>query len=148
MPNCPVRLVWLLALSLFATPALASEIHWHRDVNQAWAKSLKQKRPLLVVFTMPNCFYCTKLKKETLTDPTIADTVKTHFESVQIDGKKHPELMKKLGVEGYPTTLLITPAGEVAGRIEGYETPNELNPKLLSAVKETRVAEKPKNSKQ
>jgi thioredoxin-related protein len=136
-----VHLVLLLSLALNASSLHAAEINWHQDVNQAWAKSLEKKRPLLVVFTVPNCFYCAKLKKETLSDSTIAAQVNGQFEPVQIDGQQHPALMKKLGVDGYPTTLLITPAGVVASRIEGYETPQELNPKLLSALEATRVDE-------
>jgi thioredoxin-related protein len=97
-----------------------SELFRHATVEQAWKSSVASKKPLLVMFTSDNCLYCKKMMKETYHHPAIERMLSQNTETVVAHSRDYKSLVKKMGVRGYPSTLLISPEGEVLDFMEGY----------------------------
>lgn len=114
-----------LGSSLQAEPTRVPEplpkgLFAHATLEQAWRSSVATNKPLLVMFTSDRCMYCTKMLKETYHNPTIEKMLSEHTQSVLAHSNDYRELVKKLGVRGYPSTLLISPQGEVLDYMEGF----------------------------
>lgn len=100
-----------------AKPAAAFK---HPNVDQAWQAAQQSKRPLLLFIHSDNCRFCVKMEKETFSHPKLAAALATAAETVSVHSEDHPELMKRLGVRAYPTTVVISPDGKEIGRVEGF----------------------------
>ena len=131
MKNCIVASLHALVLSLLMTSSLQAEpviggqatqegLFSHATVEQAWTSSVKTQKPLLVMFTSDSCVYCRKMLKETYQHPAIERMLLDSTESVLAHASNYKSLVKKLGVRGYPSTLLVSPQGEVLDFMEGY----------------------------
>jgi thioredoxin-related protein len=90
------------------------------SVEQAWKSAVAEKKPLLVMFTSEGCVYCEKMLNETYRHPAIERMLTTSTETVLAHSRDYKALAKKLGVRGYPCTLLVSPEGEVLDFMEGY----------------------------
>ena len=129
-----------------AAPSEASpkDIFTNRSIEQAWRTSVARKKPLLVMFKSERCMYCTKMLKETFGHPAIKRWLGAHTETVLADAEIYKVLVQRLGIRGYPTTLVVSPQGKVQDIIEGYVDPDELaervGPFLTSAAKSSAVA--------
>jgi thioredoxin-related protein len=92
----------------------------HATVEQAWKTAVTTKKPLLVMFTSDGCLYCTKMMKETYQNPAIERMLLQNTETVMAHSRDYQGLVKKMGIRGYPSTVLISPEGEVLDFMEGY----------------------------
>src|SRR5690606_22480607 len=52
------------------------------------------------------------------------------FVPVEVDADKNPRLVEAVGVEGLPTTVIVSPELRVLKKITGYHPPHELNKQL------------------
>lgn len=95
----------------------------HTTVEAAWKEATDHRRPLLVMFTSDNCTYCRKMVADTYSNPQIRQLLRGRTESVMAHADDYAALIKKLGIRGYPSSLLISPEGEVLDFIEGYLEP-------------------------
>ena len=117
-----------LCSSLQAEPTHRAEsrtkgLFTHSTVEQAWKSAVTTKKPLLVMFTSDGCMYCTKMIKETYQHPAIERMLSQNTETVLAHSRDYRGLVQKLGVRGYPSTLLISPEGDVLDFMEGYVEP-------------------------
>jgi thioredoxin-related protein len=90
------------------------------SVEQAWKSAVAAKKPLLVMFTSDGCKYCEKMLNETYRHPAIERMLAESTQTVLAHSRDYKALAKKLGVHGYPCTLLVSPEGEVLDFMEGY----------------------------
>ncbi|TWU25955.1 thioredoxin family protein [Bythopirellula polymerisocia] len=95
----------------------------HPTVEGAWKEAIERQRPLLVMFTSENCTFCRKMVHETYGNPQVQKLLRGRTESVMAHSDDYAALIKKLGIRGYPSSLLISPDGEVLDFIEGYLEP-------------------------
>jgi len=120
----------LLVFSLFSTATLAqsgqrratsgSGIFIHSSVEKAWESAVAEKKPLLVMFTSDHCHYCTKMLAETYGHSAIRRMLAKETETVLAKAEDYRDLIKRMGIRGYPTTLLVSPQGEVLDLVEGF----------------------------
>ncbi len=120
-----LTLLTVVSSSLQAEPTRRVEsrgkgLFKHATVEQAWKSAVTTKKPLLVMFTSDNCSYCKKMMKETYQHPAIERMLSQSTETVLAHSRDYQGLVQKLGVRGYPSTLLISPEGEVLDFMEGY----------------------------
>lgn len=111
-------------------------VAWNQDVRTAWQTSLELQRPLLVFITMDDCMYCQKMKKTTLQDRQVVSDLKSEFVSVAVNVKDQPELVKRLLVKSYPTTVIILNNGDVIDSIAGYQSAKQLHERLVSTLRQ------------
>jgi thioredoxin-related protein len=95
----------------------------HKTVEDAWKVAIEKKKPLLVMFTSNNCTYCRKMIADTYSNQQVKELLHGRTESVMAHSDNYAALIKKLGIRGYPSSLLITPEGEVLDFMEGYVDP-------------------------
>jgi thiol-disulfide isomerase/thioredoxin len=122
----------LTTLALGA-PAFADGPTWHADFDVAAAEATKSGKDLLVDFTGSDwCIWCKRLDKEVFALEAFQKGVENDFVLVALDFPQAPEvaalvpnpvrnneLQAQYGIEGFPTILLMSAAGEVYGRT-GY----------------------------
>ncbi len=95
----------------------------HKTVEEAWKVAIENKKPLLVMFTSNNCTFCRKMIKDTYSNQGVKEMLHGRTESVLAHSDNYAALIKKLGIRGYPSSLLISPEGEVLDFMEGYVDP-------------------------
>lgn len=97
----------------------------HKTVEEAWKMAIEKKRPLLVMFTSNNCTFCKKMIADTYSNQQVKELLRGKTETVMAHSDHYASLIKKLGIRGYPSSLLISPEGEVLDFMEGYVAPQE-----------------------
>lgn len=75
-------------------------------------------RPVLVLATADWCGPCQALKRGALSDPGVAAYLSEHTVPVYLEDGVNPREIAALGVEVYPTTVILQ-NGEVLGVIRG-----------------------------
>ncbi len=142
-----MRIVSLFAFTLLtlsaAVPAAAENnaantIAWS-EITEAWNVVQQEQRPMLLYVTMDGCTYCDLMKKKTYTDPNVISEINTYFVAASANRTQRPDLVKKLGVRTFPTTIVISPKREVLGVMTGFVSSAEFQSKL-TAIRAHRVA--------
>lgn len=127
----------LSALLLASAPALAqddSHSDWYDDFDVAMAVAKGNGKNMLVDFTGSDwCGWCIRLHDEVFQYDTFLDSVKKDYVLVALDfpqgeeakakvpnPDRNDELKRKYGVQGFPTILMMTNAGEVFAQT-GYQ---------------------------
>ena len=113
--------------------AMASELEWFADFDVAQRKAKAEGKDMLVDFTGSDwCVWCHRLDGEVFSKASFQEYAAENFVVVALyfpndeaikakvpNPERNEELMKKFGVSGFPTVLLLTPEGEVYGKT-GY----------------------------
>lgn len=105
-----------------AEQASAQGVQWRHDYAAARKEATATGRTLLLDFGTDNCFWCRKLDATTFRDPKIVQVLNDRFIPVKVDANQHEQMTAALGIDGFPTLILATPEGQVAGRHVGYAT--------------------------
>ena len=86
------------------------------------------------VFVASWCGYCQKLKRNTLSDPSVqAELASLNWKEMNPDQPDGRAMAQRYGVSGYPTTVVVNSAGGVVKKIVGYSAPNDYLPQLRQA---------------
>ncbi len=117
------------AMAALVAPAFAAE--WMTDLEAARAKAAAEGKVVLVDFTGSDwCGWCIRLKKNIFDKPSFDEYVKDKFVLMEVDVPNNPkfdrallqrnrELCERYQVSGFPTIMVLTPEGEVAGGFVG-----------------------------
>lgn len=132
----------LLGAAALVAPAFCAE--WMSDFEQAKAKAKAEKKALLVEFTGSDwCSACKKLHREVLDKKEFTTYAKDRFVLMEVDVpmdkskisaellKKNQELVARYHVDGYPTVLVMTANGKVAGGFMGAKSSMDIVKPLL-----------------
>src|SRR5690606_2157091 len=92
----------------------------HATLDRAWQSTVENQRPLLVMFTSDNCAYCVKMVRETYRHPSVERLLTGRTEGVLAHASDNQALVSRLGIRGYPTSMLVSPRGEVLMVVEGF----------------------------
>ena len=103
----------------------AGSVFAHADIDRAWNEVKATNRPLLLFVSMDDCRFCDKMEQETFSHPALARNIRKLFVTAKAKKESDPQLVEQLGVRAYPTTLLISPEGELIARIEGFLDPKK-----------------------
>ena len=119
------------------------DIPWLHDETAAVQQSRASGKPMLIDFGAEWCAACKELDLHTWTDPVVAAEVSQKFVPLKIDATDDNEandaLLKKYGVPGLPTVLMVAckdplPACAVPqdgpGRVTGFLPPPEMLERL------------------
>ncbi len=90
-----------------------------------------ENKQAIIIFSDPQCYYCNKLKKETLTDKTVQELLANNFvigeiyptqEKATFEGENYTyrDLFMGFGVKGTPTLVFFTSSGTPITYIPGY----------------------------
>jgi len=122
---------FLIIILLLITSAYAKEL----NLNALLEDAKKQNKQILLFLHIPNCEYCTIMKKENLRDKETVDTIDKFFlfkqigakDRVVIDGKSisHKEFAKKYSLFAFPSSLFMNSNGRVLYRSMGFRNIDE-----------------------
>ena len=122
-----------MALLSHTRPTTAQEVRWRHDYAAARKEATETGRPLFFDVGTEACFWCKKLDATTFRDPRVVQILNERFVPVKIDAGKDARLANGLGAEGYPTLVVATPDGKVAGRHAGYADTAQLTALMSKA---------------
>ena len=105
---------------------------WTTDINSALVKARREHKQVLVLFTGSDwCGYCIRLKKDVLDKKQFQKVAPTKYVLVYFDfpnkkrlsasqRKMQTDWASRMGVNGYPTTVILDKDGKKVKVIPGY----------------------------
>lgn len=101
---------------------------WQSDLGKAARTASVQGRPMLLDFRADWCVACVELEKKTWPDKGV-EAVLGDLVPVRLDMTKstaaNQVLLKRYGIVGLPTVLLLDKDGKERGRFAGFKSPEE-----------------------
>ncbi len=122
----------LLSTSFAFAPADLKNVSWKTDFEEAKKEAKKNKKYILLNFTGSDwCGWCTRLNDEVFSQPEFVKYAGESLVCVKLDFPRNKQLPEKersqnytlqqlYQVQGYPTIILLSPDGAVAG-VTGYQ---------------------------
>lgn len=113
--------VWRLVLfgGVFLGGMLfAGDLNWEKDLNTAFIKAAKEKKPLMVMVEGEHCRWCKKMRHRTLENDVISKRLEKYV-LVKID-KEGEEAQQLPEVKYVPTIFFISPDKKIKERVTGY----------------------------
>ena len=132
----PVALLGVLLLASSAT----AQTTWNESVAKAFEEARTSGRPVVVFVATDWCHYCKLMQSQTWSHPTISKTVKQDFIPLKLDGDRDQSIVKELGLQGYPATLVYTPSGQQLAKKGGFMPAGETYQWLAQAKQRWQVA--------
>ena len=131
--TCEVKKLFLLSCLVFACcgPALA-EANWLTDYEAAKAKAKSDNKLVLLEFTGSDwCGYCKRMQAEIFSKPQFQDYAAKNLILVELDfprakpqsdtvRKQNMQLANEYNIEGFPTTVVLSPDGKRVANFFGY----------------------------
>ncbi len=121
-----------LAIALATSTLLADDEVWQTDFNKAVEVASKENKPILLFFTGDWCPPCKMMKRDVLSTKEFIDFAKANLILFKADmlptgeaavpelDKQNQYLTRKLGINGFPTFVLINSKGKPLGQFSGY----------------------------
>ncbi|HEY2761843.1 MAG TPA: thioredoxin domain-containing protein [Pirellulales bacterium] len=139
-------LVVLLINATFCTHARATaapEILWQTDLEVAKRIASQTNRMVLVHFWSPSCGPCKLLEKDVFSQPQVQQAIQSRFVPVKLNADDWPTTVKAYGVTRLPTDLVLTPNGQIIGRMVSPLKPDAYLQELAIAANGTGPAATP-----
>lgn len=113
-----------------AIPSAPMRLTWEKDIHKGARAARAEGQPLLIRVTADWCGYCRKMKSEVFSLPNIQKDLAQGFVTVELNADENRELVERLGVKSLPATLILTPDMQIAERMEGFRSAEQLQEKL------------------
>ena len=118
-----VAMGWQISLAK-APAAAATGVKWQPTLDEAKRVATQTNRLILVHFWAPSCKECMQLEKEVYSQPRVQQAIEAKFVPLKLNTDDFPTTTKQYGVDRLPTDLVITPAGQIVGRMKCPLTPD------------------------
>ena len=115
-------------------------ILWQKDFKAAAAEAYRSSRPMLIYVGASWCGACNRMKQTTLSDPAVVGMVNLHFVPLYVDADTSKKLAEQLGVQALPTTLVLSPTGELMDRMRGYKPAKDFAANLVVPLRQIAMA--------
>jgi len=79
----------------------------------AFARATREDKPILLALVAPWCEHCAAMDRTTYSSADVARVVETRFVPVRVDTDRRPDINERYNVGGWPTTVFLTPNGEI-----------------------------------
>lgn len=125
MPNTLRPMVGTLLCLLLAMSATAQQpgIHWQQDIESAKATARQSNRLVLVHVVADGCGPCAALEKNVFNQPGVAAAIEQQFVPVKLNANEFPGIATGFGITRVPTDVIITPDGQIVGKMISPPTP-------------------------
>ncbi|HEX7085041.1 MAG TPA: DUF255 domain-containing protein [Vicinamibacterales bacterium] len=95
-----------------SVPSSAS-VDWQPWTADAFAHASATGRPVLLSITAAWCHGCGVMDAGTYADAQVAEAIRRSVVPVRVDADVRPDIHERYHLEGLPTTLFLTPSGEM-----------------------------------
>ncbi len=113
----------------FSVPSVSMpsepKLVWQDDLDTAFALGISGHKPVFVLFSSPDCGWCSKLKSETLADSEVVKLLQS-FSTAEVDVTKDALKASQYQVRGVPTVMIFSSDGRVLSGFSGYAGAPEL----------------------
>lgn len=109
-------------------------VAWRTDIDEAWRSTKEDQRLLLLFVKSERCVYCDKMERESYAHPQVVKAIGDDYIPAALHASKQPGLAQKMGVQAYPTTVIIDSKGQVVDAVQGYVAPTRLLQWLRAAA--------------
>lgn len=113
-------------------PRAAKPLAFGKDLAAALAEAKRDGKQVFVDFETTWCGPCKVMDQVVYTAAEVVEAAKRLI-AVKLDGDEHRDLVKKYGVGGYPTMLVLDCEGKVLRRAVGYRGVKALSAWLRGA---------------
>ena len=94
-------------------PNRAHEIQWRPWGADAFHEAQTQDKPILLSISAVWCHWCHVMDETTYSDPRIIQRINERLLPVRVDNDQRPDVNMRYNMGGWPTTAILTPAGEI-----------------------------------
>jgi uncharacterized protein YyaL (SSP411 family) len=108
----------------------APSIPWLEWSADAFARAGAERKPVLLNIGAPWCHGCAVMARTTYADPAIVALVNERTIPVRVDADRRPDINERYNLDGWPTTSLLTPSGEMLTG-STYVTPDVM-PRMIA----------------
>lgn len=105
----------LSALVAAAPPAVS----W-QAFEAGMALARQRGKPVFIDFSTSWCGWCRRLDRDVFTDPAVI-SVSRQFVCIKVAADGRRDLVRRYGVRGYPTAVMLDASGREVHRIVGYK---------------------------
>ncbi|TKR25304.1 DUF255 domain-containing protein [Natronomonas salsuginis] len=88
-------------------------VDWYEWGPEPFEIAERAGKPVLCALTAPWCAWCDRMDEESYSDPKLAANIGDSFVPVRVDVDRHPRVRERYNMGGFPTTVFLTPDGEV-----------------------------------
>lgn len=103
-----------------ARPRTTSPVTWEHDFETALLRAKTANKKVLIDFETTWCGPCKTMDQWIWTDAEVAGLINAGFVGVKLDGDVEKALVERFKVRGYPTMIVLDPAGRETHRFVGY----------------------------
>ena len=104
---------------------------WARDLDSAFQIGLAEYKPILALFSLPSCGWCSRLKAE-LAAPSLRPVLASYV-LVEIDASA-AAMAQRYGIRSVPAVILFSGEGRARGGFNGFLPAPELKTLLAQHV--------------
>ncbi len=132
------KILVFLALSLITLSVFAYSLNdvLLNNFNTVMTLSKYEQKDAIIVFSDPTCFYCNKLKSDTLSNLGVQQMLSNNFvigqiyetnDTANFEGKTYTyaQLFQGFGIKGTPTLFFFTQSGTPITYLPGYLGPSD-----------------------
>jgi thioredoxin-related protein len=109
--------VMLLLVTLCCPAAYAQESVWRDDLSSAIEESVD--KPMVLLFSTESCVWCKRLIADSEASAAVKQLL-SKITGIVVDANKHPALVAQLGIQSYPTMVLVNRKKNIVRTVEGY----------------------------
>lgn len=107
-------------------PSAAGDIAWQSNAESAVLAARDSGKPLVVFVTADFCVYCRRMEETVWTNKEIIRAVDEKFVALKLDPARHEQLIEKLGVQAFPTTIVFDQKGQPLATAKGFVNPSTM----------------------
>jgi thiol:disulfide interchange protein DsbD len=130
----PTRKVAEEAVAAMKVEAPAGQPFEKAELTDALQRAKAANRMLVVFIKTEGCYYCVKMKQESLSSDEVQSAVTQQFVSATVQAEECQSFVNDLGIRMYPTTLILSSSGALVDRIEGFVNADQLVSRLEQAT--------------
>lgn len=120
----PVFAVLVCLLAALSATAQEVGVRWQQDIESAKVQARQTGRLVLVHVVAEGCGPCHALESNVFCQPGVAGAIEQRFVPVMLNANEFPAIAQGFGITRVPTDVIITPDGQVLGKMISPATPS------------------------
>lgn len=128
----------LVACSVLAsclTAASADDsVPWVANIEAARQLSAQHQLPVLVHFWTEDCLPCRIVERDVFSQPPVGSALQQMCIPVKVNAREFPQLAQELGVDRWPTDVMLAPDGRILGKTVSPQKPEDYMSRMVQML--------------